>query len=343
MRPRPDLASLYRQMCLLREVEAASARLWRDGLISGELHLGTGEEAAVAGVLAHLRDGDALAVDHRSTPPFVARGVSIEAIVREMLGDRLGLDGGKAGHMHLMSRQHLAAASGIVGASASLACGFGLAAQQAGDGAVAVAFFGDGALNQGLLMEGFNLAAVWKLPVLFVCKDNGWAITTRSRTVTGASPQERARGLGVPARSVDGADVVAVWRAARQAVRRARAGRGPTLLVARVPRCDGHFLDDPLIKVATERRAFAAELGPLTRALRAGGGASVRERAHALSGLTATIAAAARPPGDPLPRARRRLAADVAARIDDECRAEVAAAVTAAVDAARAQGVGAHA
>ncbi len=330
----PDLASLYRQMCRMRYVEQAVAELWNAGLASGEMHLGTGEEATVAGVLAHLADGDAVSVDYRATPPFVGRGVDVEAILREVLGDPGGLDGGRAGHMHLHSPEHLAAASGIVGAPVPLACGFGLAARLDGRGRVAVAFFGDGAVNEGMVMESLNLAQAWRLPVVFVCKDNRWAVTTRSRSVTAGGLRRRAEGFAMPVTAVDGTDVVAVWSAARRAVDRARHGRGPTFLIARVERLEGHVLGDPLERAASDRRELAAMVGPLLAELRAGAGAPLGARLQSLARLTGTISAAMtvrlRRSRDPLPLARRRLPDDVAARIEHDARAEVAAALRAA-------------
>lgn len=333
---RPDVERLYRQMCRIRHVEEAIGQLWRDGLISGEMHLGMGEEAVAAGIVAHLEDGDALALDYRSTPALVARGVPVEAIVRELLGDENGLNGGCAGHMHLMSREHLAAASGIVGAAAPLACGFGLAAQHRGEGRVVVAFFGDGAINEGMLMESLNLAAVWRLPIVFVCKDNRWAVTTRSRAMTGGGIRRRVRGFGIPLVAVDGMDVRAVSRAARQAVQRARHGGGPTFMLARVERLEGHFLGDKLRSVATHPREMGAEMGKLLHTVRVGRGAPTPARLRSLAGLSRTITTvgldAVRPRRDPLRRARRRLPSGVAARLDEGALAEV----TAAVESARA-------
>lgn len=325
MSAQPDLAQLYLQMCRMREVERVVAGLWHAGLVSGELHLGTGEEATVAGVLAHLGDGDAISVDYRSTPPFVARGVDVEAILLELLGDERGLDGGRGGHMHLLSPAHLAAASGIVGAPAPVACGFGLAAQQAGAGHVAVAFFGDGAINEGMVMESLNLAVVWRLPVVFVCKDNRWAVTTRSGSVTGGGLRRRALGFGLPVVSVDGREVEAVWRIAERAVDRARRGHGPTFVIARVERMEGHFLGDPLIRVATDVRELATEVKPLVAGLRKGAGAPTAVRLRSLARLTGTIGTAAlgRPHRrDPLSRVRRRLPAGDAERIEQTARAE---------------------
>ena len=189
----PDLWSLYALMLKSRLFEEAIAKLWHDGLISGEMHLGTGEEAIIAGVVANLREGDAMALDHRGTAALLMRGVDPVLLAREMLGYPDGLCGGMGGHMHLFSKEYLAASSGIVGAEGPAAAGFALAAQYSRPGAVAVAFFGDGAMNQGMLMESMNLASVWNLPVLFVCKDDGWAITTQSVKMTGGDLNQRAQ------------------------------------------------------------------------------------------------------------------------------------------------------
>jgi pyruvate dehydrogenase E1 component alpha subunit len=175
-------------MARIRHFERTIAELWREGRICGEMHLGIGEEAIAAGVVAHLREGDGLAVDHRSTPPLVARGVDLEAMLLEMLGSEDGLCRARGGHMHLFSAEHLAASSGIVGAGGPMACGFALAAQRLRPGAVGVGFFGDGAMNQGMLLEALNLAQAWRLPVLFVCKDNRWAISPHAHARSGCRP-----------------------------------------------------------------------------------------------------------------------------------------------------------
>jgi pyruvate dehydrogenase E1 component alpha subunit len=236
--------------------------------------------------------------------------------------------------MHLLSRRHRAASSGIVGAPAPLVCGFGLAAQHARQGEVAVALFGDGAVNEGMVMESLNLASVWRMPVVFVCKDNRWAVTTRSRQLTGGGLVRRAGGFGLPVTRVDGRDVVAVWRAADRAVRRARHGRGPTFLLARVERLEGHFLGDPLMKVAGDRGEFTAQVRPLLEALRGAEGAPLSTRLRSLTGLSTTIGLAAaerfRPRRDPLHVARRRLDDEDAVRIEQAARAEVDAALQAA-------------
>ena len=307
-----DPLRLYRMMLTSRRLEEAVAELWRAGLISGEMHLGIGEEGIVAGVMAHLEDGDAIATDHRSTPPMVMRGVDLEAIVAECLGSTAGLGRGLGGHMHLMSRKHLAAASGIVGAAGPLACGFALAHQHLRPECVAVAFFGEGAMNQGMLLESLNLAGCWKLPVLFVCKDNGVAITTRSSTVTAGDLPDRVRGFGIPCVEVDGADVEAVFHAAGQAILRARRGGGPSCLHATCVRPDGHFLGDPLVRIVRRPAGeLKGRIASLTKAALSSSGAGIAERAASLAGITGMIARAARMRGrDPVARQRARLRLD---------------------------------
>lgn len=245
----PDLWSLYTLMFKSRLFEEVVTQLWKDGLISGEMHLGTGEEAIVAGIVSQLLEGDAMALDHRGSPPLLMRGVDPVLILRELLGRPDGLCGGRGGHMHLFSKEHLTASSGIVGAAGPVAAGFALAAQYLRPGAIAITFFGDGSMNQGMLMESMNLASVWNLPILFVCKDDRWAITTKSSLVTGGSFSERVRGLGVPYVEVDGRDVSKVWEAAHQAIERARCGQGPTFLHAQCVHLEGHFLGYQLLRV----------------------------------------------------------------------------------------------
>lgn len=320
-----DKVALYRKMLTCRRIEEAIARLWHEGRVSGEMHLGVGEEGINVGVLDHLGDGDAVALDHRGTAGMILRGVDLAAIIKECMGAADGLCGGMGGHMHLYSKDHLAAASGIVGAAGPAACGFALAAQQLRPGKVAVAFFGESAMNQGMLMEAMNLAAVWELPVLFVCRDNGMAITTVSASVTGGDLEERVRGLGVPGSKVDGADVERVWQTAGAMIDRARGGRGPAFLWATCVRPEGHFLGDPLIRIA---RKPLAELKPrvslLASATTGSGGASAGQRVASLGNIAAMLGRAVRiqlgPAHDPVLRLRKRLAmaSDTLAELEHE-------------------------
>lgn len=335
-----DLARLFLQMVRIRQMETELGSLWQQGLISGELHLGIGEEAAVAGVVDHLKDGDSLALDHRSTPPLVARGTDPTALVLEMLGSPDGLCHGMGGHMHLFDPQRLAASSGIVGAAGPMACGFALAATHLRPGMVAVAFFGEGAANQGMLMESLNLASVWALPVVFVCKDNRLAVTTRSRTVTAGRLARRAASFDIPAAVVNGADVGAVWLAAAKAITRARAGRGPTFLHVRCRRPEGHFLGDPLVRAAREPAASWGEFGPrLLRAMTDRPGAPLRDRLRGAGALIRPIMAGSAATqlhfGDPLVRARRRLGRGRADRIEAQARDEITSAVRTALARAK--------
>jgi pyruvate dehydrogenase E1 component alpha subunit len=334
-----DRWSLYRQMLRSRLFEESVRDLWQEGLISGEMHLGLGEEAIAVGVGAHLGPDDYLVLDHRGTPPLVARGVDLGELLDELLGRPDGLCSGYGGHMHLLSPEHRAASSGIVGAAAPAAVGFALAAQSLRPGSLAVAYFGEGAMNQGMVMEALNLAVVWRVPVLFVCKDNDWAITTRSSSVTAGRIGDRARAFGLPVSEVDGSDVLNVWEAVHSDVREIRRGKGPSFLLARCVHIEGHFLGDPLLRVARKPIEQIKEMaGPLLRSAGSGKGASLGKRLAGLGRMSGSIAKAAvddrRRKGDPLPRIRRRLLrADRSrlARVEKEVRSEIEAVVEAAL------------
>ena len=311
-----ELWSLYALMLRSRLFEEAVAKLWHDGLISGEMHLGTGEEAIIAGVVSQLREGDALALDHRGTAALLMRGVAPELIIRELLGDPDGLCGGMGGHMHLFSKEHLAASSGIVGAEGPCAAGFALSAQHSHPGAIAVAFFGEAAMNQGMLMESLNLAYAWNLPVLFVCKDDGWGITTQSEKMTGGGLGERARGLGIPAVEVDGCNVSEVWEATHAAIERARSGQGPTFLHARCIHFEGHFLGFQLLRIVRHPLREMSEIAvPLTHSLLQFGGAAWRERIAGLKKVLTAVLSTVRDPrrdsaNDPVRRVHKTLLSD---------------------------------
>ncbi|CAB1079384.1 Acetoin dehydrogenase E1 component alpha-subunit (EC [Olavius algarvensis Delta 1 endosymbiont] len=313
----PDLWFFYEHMFRSRLFEEAVTRLWNEGRISGEMHLSTGEEAIVAGTVLQLQDGDAMALDHRGISPMVMRGVDMVLLLREFLGSPEGLCRGRGGHMHLFSRPHLAASSGIVGASGPTAAGFALAARHLRPGTVALAFFGEGAMNQGMLLESMNLAVVWNLPVVFVCKDSQWAITTVSATVTGGKLVERAAGFGLPARKIDGTDVETMWSTAGEAIKRARAGKGPTFLLANCPHPEGHFLGDPLLRIARNPvKEMQKVAGPLVKSVTRVKGGSVAKRTGGLGKVTAIIGKTTRDrfldQKEPLKIARSKLKKDKA-------------------------------
>ena len=334
-----DVWLLYALMLRSRLFEEAIAQLWHDGLISGEMHLGTGEEAIIAGVVPHLRAGDAMALDHRASAALLMRGVDPVLLLRELLGYPDGLCGGMGGHMHLFSKEHLAASSGIVGAAGPAAAGFALAAQYLRPKTVTVAFFGEGAMNQGMLMESLNLASVWNLPVLFVCKDDGWAITTHFDQATGGDLGERARGLGVPAVEVDGLNVSAVWEAAGRAIESARSGHGPTFLHARCVHFEGHFLGfQPLRIVRAPLKEMPGMSGPLTRSFLRRGGATLRERLAGMNTIMDGFFATLRDPrqdltNDPIPRLRATLLSDPARlrELEDQISKEISSALASAL------------
>ncbi len=258
-----EMWQLYRSMLYSRLFENAVQDLWEKGKISGEMHLGTGEEAIIVGVVSQLEQGDAIAVDHRGTPALIMGGVDPVLLLLEFLGHPKGLCAGQGGHMHLFSKEHLIASSGIVGSSGPAATGFALALKYKEKRNIAVAFFGEGAINQGMMLESMNLASVWKLPVLFVCKDNDWAITTDTNDTTGGSLIDRAKGFGIEGYEVDGKDVEAVWKAANEAISKIRSGEGPQFIHAHCVHTEGHFLGDPLLRYQRNPNLLAEVVEPL--------------------------------------------------------------------------------
>ncbi len=333
-----ELTGLYREMLRARSYELAVEDLWYRGLIAGEMHLGTGEEAVAAGVVTLLGDGDGLALTHRCSPALVVRGVPILPMLRELLGCEDGLCGGRGGHMHLFSKEHLAATSGIVGASLPTAAGFALANRRLRANKVAVAFTGTGAMNSGMALETLNLAAAWSLPLIVVCIDNGWAITTTSEAVTGGGHVERARAFGLRADSVDGRDVRAVHKAAGKLIDFARRGKGPTFLLATCPRLDGHFLGDPLLRMA--RQPVAEGKGTFAKVISSAvsrGGGGLKDRAGGMTRMMSVMARARRGParegrGDPMRAARKAMKRHESER--DRIESEVATEIESAVESA---------
>ena len=328
--PEMDIWDLYRQMLRCRLFEQAVADLWRAGEISGEMHLGIGEEAIVAGVLAHLQEGDALALDHRGTAPLIVCGVSPALLLDEFLGRESGLCGGQGGHMHLFSPEHLAASSGIVGASGPAGVGFALAAQMLCPGSLSVAFFGEGAMNQGMLMEALHFAAAWTLPVLFVCKDDGWAITTRSQSVTRGSIVSRASNFGIKTASVDGTDVETVWQAARDQMADIRKTGSPAFLHARCVHLEAHMLGVQLARLARHPLVEMSKVaGAILRALISKRGAHMRERLRGLGFILKTIwdmrSSLADTSSDPLRKTRLQLTVqpEQLNKLEQEARDEI--------------------
>jgi acetoin:2,6-dichlorophenolindophenol oxidoreductase subunit alpha len=243
---RADLLKAYRTMRTIRDFEERVHVEFAKGDIPGFVHLYAGEEACATGIMMHLNDADRIASTHRGHGHCIAKGVDVNAMMAEIYGKSTGSCRGKGGSMHIADlSKGMMGANGILGAGAPLICGAGLAAKFRGDGGVGITFFGDGASNQGTVLESMNLAAVWNLPVIFVVENNGYAESTSVDYATAVdSYVDRASGFGLPGVTVDGTDFFAVYEAAGEIIRRAREGGGPALLECKMIRFFGHFEGD---------------------------------------------------------------------------------------------------
>jgi TPP-dependent pyruvate/acetoin dehydrogenase alpha subunit len=227
-------------MRLIRQFEELVVQLVNSNEIAGVTHEYIGQEAVAVGMCQALAERDVLTSTHRGHGHLLARGAAPEGMLAELLGRETGLNRGHGGSMHIADVSlGIYGANGMVGGGVPFALG-AASVQDDDEVRVAVAFFGDGALNQGVLLESMNLAAAWKLPVVFCCENNGYAVTTKSSDSMRVSPRERAEGFGLTALEVDGMDVAAVAEAAAWAVERARRGEGPTFLDCRCYRFVGH-------------------------------------------------------------------------------------------------------
>ena len=236
-----DPVEWYRRMRRLRRFEMRAAELVGDGEIAGPVHEYIGEEAVAVGVCAALRADDVITSTHRGHGHILAKGGASDRMYAELLGRESGYNRGRGGSMHIADFSlGIYGANGIVGAGAPMACGAAFTFKARGEDRVAVPFFGDGAMNQGVLLESLNLAAILRLPVVFACENNGFAITSSIDDMLGGDLVRRAEGFGLPARSVDGMDVRAVHAATVEAVGQARTGGGPTFLEFRTARYSVH-------------------------------------------------------------------------------------------------------
>jgi pyruvate dehydrogenase E1 component alpha subunit len=257
-----QLLWMYETMLVIRQFEETMVNVYLEGKlppriqkglafdigggpVPGEMHLAAGQEPVAVGVCAHLRQTDTVVGTHRPHHFAIAKGVPLDKMAAEMFGKVTGLGHGKGGHMHLFDPEHHFSCSGIIGASLPPACGAALAAKKGGSDAVAVAFFGEGAANQGSFHESLNLAALWHLPVIFVCEDNSWAISVPKKASTAiASNADRAVAYGMPGVRVEHNDGLEVFEVAGEAVARARSGGGPSLIEVKTDRYLGHFQGD---------------------------------------------------------------------------------------------------
>ena len=239
--------AMYEQMLTIRRFEETAIALFERGRIRGNVHPCIGQEAVSVGVCAALRRDDYMTSTHRGHGNCLAKGADPKLMAAELLGKATGYCKGKGGSMHIADFEGgNLGANGIVGAGLPIAVGAGISAQNRGTDQVAVCFFGDGASNQGTFHESLNFAALWKLPVIFVCENNLYALSTPLKEAT-ALPRisDRAAAYGIPGVHVDGNDVLAVYAHAQEAVGRARRGAGPTLLDCATYRFFGHFTGDP--------------------------------------------------------------------------------------------------
>ena len=245
---RPELLDAYRRMRMIRAFETKLSELVTAGKMGGFMHLYAGEEAVAVGVCQQLRETDIVASTHRGHGHCIAKGVDVAAMMAELFGRATGCCKGKGGSMHIADvDKGMLGANGIVGAGIPLATGAALTAKLKRTGGVAVAFFGDGASNQGAFHESLNMAANWKLPVLYVVENNGWGEFTPTDFVIPVKDiAVRAGSYAMASAIADGMDFFDVYEKAGEAIARARAGEGPTLLECKTYRFMGHFVGDPL-------------------------------------------------------------------------------------------------
>ena len=293
------LRSLYRTMTLVRQVEQALSKLFADGEVPGFIHLSIGQEAIAAGVAAALQPQDSLATTHRGHGHVLARGMSVEGFFKEIMGREGGLCRGRGGSMHVADLSlGILGANGIVGAGIPIALGSAVAHQVRKTGGVAVAYFGDGAMAEGVLHETLNLAALWKAPLLLVCENNGWSEFSPTSRQFAAKLQALAAAFGIGYDAVDGNDALAVADAALAANAALRAGDGPRVLECVTHRVRGHFEGDAQKYRDADELKAGAERDPLTLARaalqRAGVAAGDIDRldAEAAARIDAAIAAA---------------------------------------------------
>ena len=251
------LLDMYRMMLTIRRFEERCNYLYMQGRIPSTLHLYIGQEAVATGVCAHLRPDDYALSTHRPHGHAIAKGVAPRAIMAELFAKSTGCCRAKGGSMHVGDISvGMVPAIAIVGGNIPIASGLALAAKRLGTDRVAVCFFGDGATNEGAFHEGMNMAAIWDLPVVFVCENNLYAASTSvSVTFKIEDIADRAAAYGMPGVVVDGNDVVAVYEVAGQAIARARRGEGPTFIECKTYRLCGHSRSDPRTYRSKEEEA----------------------------------------------------------------------------------------
>ncbi|WP_339630980.1 thiamine pyrophosphate-dependent dehydrogenase E1 component subunit alpha [uncultured Sneathiella sp.] len=261
-----QLLEFYERMLLVREAENKLSSLFADGEVPGFIHLSVGQEAVCVGITSALEKQDTLASNHRGHGHALSKGVELESFFLEVMGKEEGICGGRGGSMHVADMSvGMLGANGIVGAGIPLAIGSALAHQVKKNDAIAVVFFGDGALAEGVLHESFNLASLWKLPVLFVCENNGWSEFSPANLQFVANVKDLVKAFDIPSQCVDGNEVMDVHKAADELANAARRGEGPQLLECITHRVRGHFEGDPQKYRTEEELTSISEHDPITK------------------------------------------------------------------------------
>ena len=299
---------MYAGMLRVRMFEERVRELFAGGRIPGFLHTSVGQEAIAVGVCAALRGDDYVLSTHRGHGHLVAKGGSMRGLVAELYGKATGICHGKGGTMHIADASvGYLGANGVLASGCVLAPGVGLSIRQRKSSQVVITFFGDGAANRGPFHEGVNMAALWKLPVVFVCENNRWASTTaHGLSTAGGSIAARAAGYGIPGETIDGNDVLSVWRTTAKAVERARSGEGPSLIEAHTIRWVGHHEGDAQSYRTRDEAAEGRRCDPIARLGKVLEGKKLLDAAHIArirEGVTAEIAdAVAFAEASPLPQ-----------------------------------------
>ncbi len=261
------LLEMYEKMQKIRLFEDNAIKLFNQGLVRGPMHVYTGEEAVAVGACTNLNDEDYITSTHRGHGHCIAKGGKVDKMAAELLGRGTGYCKGKGGSMHIADPEiGILGANGIVAGGMGIAAGAGLSAKMRGTDQVAICFFGDGATNEGAFHEALNMAAIWDLPVVFVCENNLYGLTGPADEMLSVKDvAARATSYDIPGVVVDGNDVLDVYEAVGEAVKRARQGGGPSLIEAKTYRLKGHFVGDPCVYRDDEEVEMWRKKEPLKR------------------------------------------------------------------------------
>jgi len=264
---RNELIDIYKTMLKIRKFEEVAMEGSAEGRIPGFIHLYIGEEAIATGVCSNLREDDYITSTHRGHGHIIAKGADIKLMMAELFGKATGICKGRGGSMHICdASKGILGANGIVGAGHDLVLGAGLSVKYRGTDQVAICFFGDASTNQGTFHESLNLASVWKLPIVYVCENNGYGISmSQKRHMAITDIADRGVAYNIPGVVVDGNDVLAVSQAAAEAIKRAREGKGPTIVECKTYRQRGHFEGDPGTYKPKEEQAAWVKKDPIPR------------------------------------------------------------------------------